>query len=55
MIDYRPNNAITNVDAASKTITTDFETVTADVLNVIPPQRAGKPAQMVGLNNIDKR
>ena len=55
MIDYRPNNAITNVDVASKIITTDFETVTADVLNVIPPQRAGKPAQMADLNNIDKR
>jgi len=55
IIDYRPNNAITEVDVASKTITTEFEKVKADVLNVIPPQRAGKPAQMLGLNNIDKR
>ncbi len=55
MIDYRPNNDITHVDVANKVITTDFETVKADVLNVIPPQRAGKAAQMAGLNNIDKR
>ncbi len=55
IIDYRPNNAVTDVDVASKTVITDFDKVTADVLNIIPPQRAGKPAQMAGLNNIDKR
>jgi sulfide dehydrogenase [flavocytochrome c] flavoprotein chain len=55
MIDYRPNNVVVEVDVATKTVKTDFETVTANVLNIIPPQRAGKPAQMAGLNNIDKR
>ena len=62
IIDYRPNNAITDVDVASKTVITDFDKVKADVLNIIPPQRAGKPAQLVkinnelaNLNNIDKR
>lgn len=55
IIDYRPNNEITAVALASNTITTDFERVKADVLNVIPPQLAGKPAQMAGLNTIDKR
>jgi sulfide dehydrogenase [flavocytochrome c] flavoprotein chain len=55
IIDYRPNNAVTDVDVATKTVITDFDKVTADVLNIIPPQRAGKPAQMAGLNNIDKR
>ncbi len=55
IIDYRPNNAITDVDVASKTVITDFDKVKADVLNIIPPQRAGKPAQMANLNNIDKR
>lgn len=55
IIDYRPNNVVIEVDIANKVIKTDFETVSADVLNVIPPQRAGKPAQMVSLNNIDKR
>jgi len=55
IIDYRPNNALVDVDAASKTVKTEFDTVKADVLNVIPPQRAGKSAQMAQLNNVDKR
>ncbi|HEY9277563.1 MAG TPA: NAD(P)/FAD-dependent oxidoreductase [Methylotenera sp.] len=54
-VDYRPNNALVSVDVASKTVSTEFETVRADVLNIIPPQRAGKPAQMAQLNNVDKR
>lgn len=49
IIDYRPNNVISQVDVATKTVTTDFETVKADVLNIIPPQRAGLPAQMANL------
>lgn len=53
MIDYRPNNVITSVDVSSKTVFTDFETVKADVLNIIPPQRAGKAAQMAGLLEAD--
>ena len=62
IIDYRPNIAITDVIVASKTVITDFDKVSGDVLNIIPPQRAGKPAQMarvnnemISLNNIDKR
>jgi NADPH-dependent 2,4-dienoyl-CoA reductase/sulfur reductase-like enzyme len=55
IIDYRPNNAVVDVDAASKTVKTEFDAVKADVLNIIPPQRAGKPAQMAQLNNVDKR
>ncbi|WP_047550526.1 NAD(P)/FAD-dependent oxidoreductase [Methylotenera sp. G11] len=55
LVDYRPNNALVAVDVASRTVNTEFETVRADVLNVIPPQRAGKPAQMARLNNVDKR
>lgn len=53
IIDYRPNNLITNVDVANKTVTTDFEKVKADVLNIIPPQRAGKPTQMAELTEPD--
>ena len=49
IIDYRPNSSIIGVDVATKTVTTDFETVKADVLNIIPPQRAGKPAQIADL------
>jgi sulfide dehydrogenase [flavocytochrome c] flavoprotein chain len=55
IITYIPNSALVNVDVANKTVTTDFDKVSANVLNIIPPQRAGKPAQMLGLNNIDKR
>jgi sulfide dehydrogenase [flavocytochrome c] flavoprotein subunit len=55
MIDYRPNSSLVDVDIATRTVKTEFETVKADVLNVIPPQRAGKPAQMAGVVNIDKR
>ena len=55
MVDYRPNSAVVEVDVAARSIKTEFETVKGDVLNVIPPQRAGKPAQMVGANNVDKR
>ncbi len=49
IIDYRPNNALLSVDVATKTVTTDFDKLRADVLNIIPPQRAGKPAQMADL------
>ncbi len=49
IIDYKPDNAIVEIDVANKTVTTDFEKVKADVLNVIPPQRAGKPTQMADL------
>jgi sulfide dehydrogenase [flavocytochrome c] flavoprotein subunit len=62
LIDYRPNSLITEVDLNSKTVKTEFESVKADVLNVIPPQRAGKPVQAVqvsgqkiALNNVDQR
>jgi len=55
MIDYRPNSSVLDVDVAAKTIKTEFESVQANVLNVIPPQRAGKIAQIVGAANVDKR
>ncbi len=62
IIDYRSNNTVVDVDVAKRIVKTEFDSVRADVLNVIPPQRAGKPVQMValaneriGLNNIDKR
>ena len=53
MIDYRADNAITHVDLASKTVSTEFDTIKADVLNFIPPQRAGKIAQVAGLTEKD--
>ena len=53
IVDYRPDNAITGVDVATKAVTTDFDKVKADVLNVIPPQRAGKIAQIANLTEKD--
>jgi len=53
IVDYRPDNAITNVDVATKTVSTDFDKIKADVLNVIPPQRAGKIAQIANLTEKD--
>jgi sulfide dehydrogenase [flavocytochrome c] flavoprotein chain len=55
MVDYRPNSPAVEVEVAQRRVKTEFESVTADVLNVIPPQRAGKVAQMLGLANIDAR
>jgi len=55
MIDYRPNSIVMEVDVATRTVKTEFETVQSNVLNIIPPQRAGKPAQMAGTVNVDKR
>jgi NADPH-dependent 2,4-dienoyl-CoA reductase/sulfur reductase-like enzyme len=53
MIDYRHDSAVVSVDVPTKTVSTEFELVKADVLNVIPPQRAGKPAQMADLLESD--
>lgn len=55
MIDYRPNSVVVEVDVAGHTLMTEFDSIKGDVLNVIPPQRAGIPAQLVQANNIDKR
>ncbi len=55
IIDYRPNSEIVEIDPNTHTVKTDFETVHADLLNVIPPQLAGKIAQQAQLNNVDQR
>ncbi|MDX1914668.1 MAG: NAD(P)/FAD-dependent oxidoreductase [Methylophilus sp.] len=55
IVDYRPNNEIVAIDIKTNTVKADFDTVKTEVLNVIPPQLAGKPAQMARLNNIDDR
>ncbi len=55
LVEYSPNSQVVEVDVASRTVKTEFETVKANVLNVIPPQRAGKIAQLAGLANVDKR
>ncbi len=44
MIEYRPSSKVVGVDAATLTARTETDSVKADVLNVIPPMRAAKPA-----------
>ncbi|MCB5187017.1 NAD(P)/FAD-dependent oxidoreductase [Methylobacillus caricis] len=53
IVDYRPNSTVLHVNPVTREVETEFERVKADVLNIIPPQRAGKPAQMAGLLNVD--
>jgi sulfide dehydrogenase [flavocytochrome c] flavoprotein subunit len=55
IVDYRPNSIVTELDVKTKTVKTEFETVQANVLNVIPPQRAGKPAQLAKVDIVDNR
>jgi sulfide dehydrogenase [flavocytochrome c] flavoprotein chain len=39
---------VTSVDASTSTVVTEFGNYTADVANVIPPQRAGRIAEIAG-------
>ncbi len=55
LIDYVPSSIIESVDVANLTVDTEFNQFSADVLNVIPPQRAGKVAELAGVINIDQR
>jgi hypothetical protein len=41
MIEYRPNSKAVDVDWKSSTVKLEFADVKGDVLNVIPPQKAG--------------
>ncbi|MBO1924395.1 FAD/NAD(P)-binding oxidoreductase [Thiomicrorhabdus sp. 6S3-12] len=42
---------VTKIDVASKTVYSDFDEVSADVINVIPAQKAGKIAFTAGLTD----
>jgi NADPH-dependent 2,4-dienoyl-CoA reductase/sulfur reductase-like enzyme len=41
--------ALSSVDAATKTLSTDFDRYQAAVANVIPPQKAGRAAELAGV------
>src|SRR5262245_1304118 len=49
IIEYRNNNEVKAVDARAMTVKTDFDTTKGDVLNVLPPMRAGDIARNAGL------
>lgn len=55
MIEYRGNAAVKTVDAKAGSVATDFDTIRGDVLNVIPPQRAGDIARSAGIITTNNR
>ena len=55
MIDYRPNSEIADFDVKGSTIKLQFGDVKGDVLNVVPPQRAGEIARQAGLITANNR
>ena len=56
LIEYRNNQEIQDADARTNTLKMTFgEDFKADVLNVLPPMRAGNIAALNGLNNSNKR
>jgi len=48
-VGFTDSGGITQVDPATKTVVTAFETFKADVINIIPPQMAGALARASGL------
>jgi len=55
-LEYRGSNKVTKVDPGAKSVTTELgDTVKYDVVNVIPPQRAGTIAVDADLVGADKR
>lgn len=56
MLEYQPQFDTVDVDAAQRTAISELgDRVKADVLNVIPPQRAGAIAVNSGLANMNRR
>ena len=49
LIEYVPNSSLQSVDADTLTAELEFDSIKADVLNVIPPMRAGNIAAAAGL------
>ncbi|MGH7795596.1 MAG: FAD-dependent oxidoreductase [Candidatus Binatia bacterium] len=55
-LDYRPSQKLEKIDVGAKEVTTEIgDKVKYDVINVIPPQRAGAIAVEAGLVGGDKR
>lgn len=54
-VEYRPNSALVDIDLARLTAKLDFDSVKADVLNIIPPQHAGGVARALGMANANGR
>lgn len=55
MIEYRNNSEVKDVEVATNTAVLEFDKFKADVLNVIPPHRAGDIAAKSGIKLINNR
>jgi len=55
MLEYRGGAKAIGVDARSNTLKLETEDVKGDVLNVVPPQRAGDIAAQAGLVTVNNR
>ena len=56
IVEYRGNHVLTDVDAATRTAKFEVhDSVKADVLNVVPPQRAGAIARSAGVVTANDR
>ena len=55
IIEYRNNSEVKDVDVASNTAILEFDKFKADVLNVIPPHRAGDIAHKSGIKLVNNR
>lgn len=55
IIEYRNNSEVKDVDVATNTAVLEFDKFKADVLNVIPPHRAGDIAHKSGIKLVNNR
>ena len=56
IVEYRPKHVLTDVDVAASTLKFEFsDDVKANVLNVVPPMRAGDIAVKTGLATANRR
>ncbi len=56
IVEYRPKHGVSDVDAATNTLKFEFhDDVKANVLNLLPPMRAGEIAVKSGLATANKR
>jgi sulfite dehydrogenase len=55
MIEYRGNSKAVDIDASTMTVKLELDDVTGDVLNVVPPHRAGDIALKAGLITTNNR
>lgn len=55
MVEYRNTSNVIQVDVGTKTAKTETDSIKADVLNIIPPMKAGAVANLAGVVGADGR